>query len=124
MPMHIIIDPQRRLVDIRAEGRITDADMLEAGERLRSGPEFDGRWDQLIDFTAADGQDISTGVVVDLAQRESLFSPESRRAVVVTSRFGFGMARMFELMREGSSGSIEIFETRKEALAWLGREDT
>jgi len=59
-----------------------------------------------------------------LAELPSLFSPESRRALVVPSDLGFGMARVFEQRSGERRRDIRVFREIDEARRWLaGRED-
>ena len=48
---------------------------------------------------------------------------DSRRAVVVPSEMGYGMARMYELMQDGESGQIRVFRNREDAENWLLNPD-
>ncbi len=45
--------------------------------------------------------------------------PELVTAVVVPSDFGFGMARMWEILTERPGWSTRVFRSRPEAEAWL-----
>jgi len=44
----------------------------------------------------------------------------SRRAVVVTSDVLFGMARMYQILRDEPTDELEIFRTLDDAIRWLG----
>jgi hypothetical protein len=50
----------------------------------------------------------------------NIFSPESRRAIVVKNDVQFGLARLFETHRElaGETG-IRVFRNLEEALEWV-----
>jgi hypothetical protein len=51
-----------------------------------------------------------------------VLSPESRRAVVVPTVLGYGMARMYELFR--GEGAARVFKDYDKARQWIetGRE--
>jgi hypothetical protein len=53
-----------------------------------------------------------------------IFSPESRRAVVVTEPHVFGLSRMMEIYHEDEGHSeVQVFYSMDEALKWLRREE-
>ena len=119
MSWHYEIDIQNRLVRTRADGTLTDADLIDGDSALRNDPEFDPAYYQLLDLTEADGSEITAAGVRALASQLPLFSSSARRALVVRSDLGFGMGRMFELLREGKSGEVRVFRVIEEAHAWL-----
>jgi hypothetical protein len=47
----------------------------------------------------------------------------ARRALVVTSDVVFGMARMYQILRDESPDELEIFREMDGALQWLGVDD-
>jgi hypothetical protein len=49
-----------------------------------------------------------------------IFSPNSRQAILASSSLVYGLARMFQILREmkGEEG-IRVFRDRDEALAWV-----
>jgi ATP phosphoribosyltransferase regulatory subunit HisZ len=123
MPAFYKIDMERRLVMSTATGVLTLADALAHQEELSKDPEFDPSFSQLMDATqitevALEGEDVRK-----LAQR-TIFSPESRRAILVKSDLAYGLGRMFEILREtrGEHG-IRIFRNPDEALDWVLSED-
>jgi hypothetical protein len=121
MPWHFEVDRLRRVVQVRVHGTLCDQDLLDGDEALRNHPEFQPDFDQLIDMREAVGAKVTTDGIRALAHKPPLFSPESRRAIVVLTDLGFGMARMFELLREGKSGEIRVFRDLAEANDWLDR---
>jgi len=46
---------------------------------------------------------------------------KGRVAVLVDMDLSFGTARMYEVFRESTATSVEVFRTEPEALAWLER---
>jgi hypothetical protein len=119
MPWDLTIDLSQRVVRVRVHGTLCDRDLLVGDEMLRNDPAFDPEFAQLIDMRDADGSEVSAAGVQALANRPPLFKPSSRRAIVVPTDLGFGMARMFELLREGKSGEVRVFRDLDEAKRWL-----
>jgi hypothetical protein len=113
------IDKERRLVSSSGTGVLTKADILGHMDRLSNDPDFDPDFSQLIDFTEITGLEIGPEDVRQFAQR-IIFSPRSRRAILVKDDLQFGLARMFEIHRElnGETG-IRVFRTLDDALDWI-----
>ena len=119
MSWHHKIDVANRLVRVRVDGRLTDADLIEGDTALRNDPEFDPAYYQLLDLTEADGSEVTAAGIQSLASLPPLFTSSARRALVVRSDLGFGMGRMFELLRGGKSGEFRVFRKLEEACDWL-----
>lgn len=122
MPARYTIDKERRLVMSVGTGVLTAADMLVHQRQLKKDPDFDPDFSQLSDFTAVTAVDIRGEEVRALAVA-SIFSPTSRRAMLVATDEQFGLSRMFSALREarGEHG-IRVFRDRDEALRWLVAE--
>lgn len=119
MPAHYKIDKERRLVMSTMFGVATLADGLAHQEKLRKDPDFDPSFSQLMDFTHVVKIEITAEDVRTLAQ-QSIFSPDSRRAMLVSSDLAFGLSRIFEVLREsfGEQG-IRVFRNLDDALDWV-----
>jgi hypothetical protein len=119
MPAFFKIDKERRIVMTTGSGTFTLDDALDHQQKLRNDPEFDPSFSQLLDLTHVSSIEIGPADVRRLAE-ENLFSPNSRRAILVNSDLAFGLARIFEVHREsaGESG-INVFRDLDEALDWI-----
>jgi hypothetical protein len=119
MPAFYKIDKERKIVMTTGAGKITKEDIWQHMDLLSKDPDFDRSFSQLQDFTHVTSIDIDAADVRAFAQR-SIFSPESRRAIVVKSDLQFGLARMFQIHRElaGETG-IRVFRTLEEGLDWV-----
>jgi len=119
MPAHYKIDKERRLVMTTVFGVATMADGLTHQEKLRKDPDFDPSFSQLMDYTHVVRFEITAEDVRTLAQ-QPIFSPHSRRAMLVSGDLAFGLARMFEALREsfGEQG-IRVFRNLDDALDWV-----
>jgi hypothetical protein len=118
-PLFNKIDRERRLVISPACDVLTMADSRTYQNQLLSDPDFDPGFSQLADFTHVTKFDIGMDDIRMLAQK-SIFSPESRRAFVVKGDLAYGLARMFEILREtmGEQG-IGVFRNLDDALEWV-----
>ena len=119
MPISYDIDPNRRLVISRLTGIVREEDVHDHNRRLRTDPEFDPNYKQLIDLTGITEVRVSGATVTDAASVQ-YFTPGTRRAFVAGSDTTFVLARMFALRAEGEGQTIEVFRDRKQAEEWLG----
>jgi len=124
MPQFYKIDKERRLVLSTASGVFSRADAAGHMERLLKDPDFDPSYSQIADFTQVTKIELSAQDVHELAQR-SVFSPQSRRALIVPNDVAYGLGRMFGMLREnqGEMG-IRIFRNLEEALDWVFSKST
>ena len=115
-----VIDEKRRLVITTAWDVLTNADVLEHREQLKSDTRFNSNFFQLVDFTQVTGIALDH-VAVRALTHEHMFSREARRAFVALSPLAWGMSRMFITLREVSGGEEQmgVFKTHDEALRWL-----
>jgi hypothetical protein len=119
MPAFYKIDKDRRLVISSATGAFNKEDALGHQNRLRADPDFDPTYSQLMDFTHVT-QILLTAVDVQQLALSNIFSKESRRAFLVANDLAFGLARMFEILRENAGEhGIRIFRNLEEALDWV-----
>jgi hypothetical protein len=124
MPAFYKIDKERRLVLSSGSGALTIEDILGHQERLLNDPDFDSSFSQLSDFTQFTRIEV-TGDQVRLAAKKNIFSPHSRRAMVVKNDLQYGLARMFELHRDSAGEmGIRVFRNLDEALNWVLSKDT
>ena len=119
MPAFYKIDRENRLVMTTASGTVTLADALAHQEKLRRDPDFDPSFSQLLDVSFVTRLEITREHVRLLAQSSS-FLHNSRRAVLVSNDTAYGLARMFEMLRESAGDTgIEVFRSLDEALDWV-----
>ena len=123
MSAYYKIDKERRLVMSSGSGVLTKEDVLGHMDRLSKDPDFDPHFSQLADFTQLTETAIGPEDI-RLFARVDLFSPNSRRAMVVKDDLQFGLLRMFEIHRDlnGETG-IRIFRNFDEAMEWIAVKD-
>lgn len=112
-------DVDALVVVLKVSGEVGDQDLMNLGDELKKAPEVKTDFSFLIDLRHADGRNVTSAGVEALAQRPLVLSAESRRAVVVPSQLGFGMARMYELLRQERGGSTRVFRDYDEADRWV-----
>ena len=119
MQVERTIDPAARVVVLTVSGEIGDAELLRLGDELAETPELESDFALLIDLRQARGEKVTTAAVYRLVERPLVLSAESRRGVVVPTNLGFGMARMYEMLRKNRGGSPRVFRDYDEALRWV-----
>jgi hypothetical protein len=118
------IDKERRLVMSTGTGVLTLADLLAHQEKLLADTDFSPDFSQLWDLTHVTEVELTSKDVHRLAQR-SIFSPDSRRAILASRDLVFGLARTFEIYRDilGENG-IRVFRNLDDALEWVLAKNT
>ncbi|HEY3929159.1 MAG TPA: hypothetical protein VGL89_12350 [Candidatus Koribacter sp.] len=121
MPYHDTIDRELRLVRTRVWGRVVFDEALEHHVKLRARADFDPTFNQLIDATDLEEASIDSEQAYYIGTRP-LFSPNSRRALVVLNAAPFGVAHMVMKHREMADTGEKMLVTRdmQEALKFLG----
>lgn len=100
-------------------GVFTFADAVSHQRKLAKDSDFDPSFSQIADFTQVTQFDVTADDIHRFAQ-SSIFSPMSRRAILVPNEAAFGIGRMYEILRglEGEKG-IRVLRTLEEALDWV-----
>ena len=121
METQLTIDSAARVVIVTVIGGLGDAELQSLGDQLEKNPEVAPDFAVLIDLRQADGKTVTSAGVRSLATRALIFSAASKRAVVVPSDLGFGMARMYEMLREGRGGGMRVYRDYDEARRWVAQ---
>ena len=121
MPAEYELDLALGLVRTKEWGVLTEDDLRELYERIRSDPAFDPSFRQLCDLREVTKITTTAEALRFLAQSR-VFSPGSRRAFVVGRAVDLGLARMFQAYSEVAGQTVEVFREMDEAKVWLGLE--
>jgi hypothetical protein len=128
MPITYQIDHERRLVDAKADGLISDGDVFAYQREVWSRTDVVG-YAEIVDMIAVERIDLPSidkiRELAELAARMDADKPASKLAIVASRDFAFGLGRMYETYRElqaGSTKPVGVFRTRREALDFLGLE--
>ena len=114
MPAEYRVDLTRRLVRTREWGVLTDDDLQDLYEKIRTDPEFDPSFRQLCDLREVTKISTTVDTLRSLAQNH-VFWPGSRRAFVVGRAVDFGLARMYQAYSELGGQNVEIFREMDDA---------
>ena len=123
MPIDYRIDGDRKLLIATAYGALTDADLLDYAKRLLADEERHRANHELVDLRAVTGDSgITTGGIVQLAEFWRAAYDRiagGKLALLAESDLGYGMARMYQAMRDDGPDTIAVFRGESEAFAWL-----
>ena|SRR5215471_3230625 len=113
------IDAAARVVTLQVNGSLGDQELLSLADELAKAPDVTSDFSLLVDLRQANGQAVTSTGVRALVRQPLLLSAASRRAIVVPSDLGFGMARMYEMLRGDQGGTTRVFRDYDEALRWV-----
>jgi hypothetical protein len=118
MPAFYKIDKERRLVMGIGLGVLTLVDSLAHQEKLLTDPDFERDFSQLMDVTHVTEVELSAEDIRRLALAK-VFSDRSRRAILAKNDLQIGLARRFEMVRDGfSEKGMRVSRDLEEALEW------
>lgn len=123
MPCRYLIDKERRLVISRGWDRVTFDEMKAHETQLKSDPDFNPEYNQLLDATKVTVLELSIDEAKTMAGR-TIFAPGSRRAWVATDPAIYGMGRLMATYHEMGKMPTQVcvFYDLRCALEWLGLE--
>ncbi len=109
-------------------GTLTDRDFVDCYAAMVADPSYDPSLDQLVDLTAVDRFDVTSGGARDLGDLMRLSDaliPDGVRpkvAAVATSDEGIAILWMYRSVREHGGSPVEfaIFRSLDDARSWLG----
>ena len=114
------IDRQRRFVFSAGYGEMTLADFLAHHRRLVKDPDFDPSFHLMIDLTGVK-QCSLTPEDIKLVGARSIFSDESRRALLVGRKAAAALSKSLQYYREalGRAMPLQVFDDFDAAMEWL-----
>jgi hypothetical protein len=120
MPIDYVVDPEHRAVFTVATGAFSVGDAISHMDRLRADGRFSPLFNQIADFDSVNDVLLS-GLDVRTFAQQTVFSPTSRRALVLARPIAFGLGRMFTTLRElAGEPHVAIVKTLTEAAEWTG----
>ena len=113
-------DERTGIFQVRAFGKITDADVIDLRESLSHEPPFINGWPILCDCSGVTGLLVSRELIESFAKaarkRHNLLAIIAPKAVV------FGVARMYQIHSDPGDKRIHVFAKAREAKVWLSEE--
>jgi hypothetical protein len=115
MGVRLTIDVNQRLVISTFSGELSDAELLGHASLIRSHPDFDPSFSEILDFSGVTGSNLSASAVRELSRRVSIFNLTSAHVVIAPQDHIFGLARMAEVFAEKSKPNGVVVRTMDEA---------
>ena len=119
MGVHVTVDASQRLVISTFSGDVTDADIAGFPSLIRSHPDFDPSFSEILDFSAVTAASVSTSVVQEVARRVSHFNLDSLHVVIAPQEVIYGLARMAQVFGEKTKPNAVVVRSMKEAREFL-----
>jgi hypothetical protein len=112
------VSVERKLVTVKFGNRVTAEEVGAYVEKLLAHPLFRSTFSEIADIREAEEIELQADDFLKLADQVDPFSPEAKRAFVVTTTVQNHAAPMHKILR--SQRNIEIFQTFEEAERWIG----
>jgi len=128
MPAHHKIDDNNKVIITIWSGRTIDTELVDALENyhqvIKNRPEY-SYYDEIVDFTGANGFDLSAAGMMRLSQvaaRADAQGVRTKLAIIVNTSFAYGMGRLYQFYRTlkpGNCKEVHVFKDPAEALKWI-----
>ncbi len=124
MPIISQIDSSLGVVFSTFQGVVTKEDISGQVEGFKTDPAFQPSFNHLIDTRGTTRFDLSSEGMRAVSMH-SIFNEKSRRAIVAEKDDMFGVARMYQLLREvhEKPDQVRVFRITAEARRWLGLDE-
>ncbi|HKN36025.1 MAG TPA: hypothetical protein VJX16_22520 [Terriglobales bacterium] len=119
MPVTLTIDVEKRLVYSAFLGDVTEEEFVCHSQTIRSHPNFDPTFSEIIDFRSVTDAQISTDRLQAMAGAKSIFSSEAQHVVIAPSGLITGLARMFQVLAEQTRPNLGVVKTPAQAYEYL-----
>lgn len=118
MAVGYTINVELQVVLVKAWGTLSSADLITATDALHGMPEFGSALRELGDYCEVTEFNLDGAAIQRLAA-QSVFAHSVRRAVVVNTDVAFGMARMYQMLRDGPGDGLRVFRDMDQAITWV-----
>jgi hypothetical protein len=123
MPISYTIDSDRHRVVVRFTGTVRDQDLFSTYNELYNDPRHRIGMPELTDCRELERADVTSVGLQDLARMTGAKLDPAQKpwkvAIVAPQTVVYGLARMYELLREGSPEHVEVFRDLAGAEQWL-----
>lgn len=115
MGAQFTIDVKQRLVVVTFPAETTEEEIIDLASRIRSHPDFDPSFSEIVDCSAASGAGISSAAIERISRRENIFDRTSLHVIVAPRDHVFGLVRMAQTMAEQTVPNVAVVRTMEEA---------
>ena len=122
MPASVKVDVKSGIVYSSFEGALNDNDILTHRDVLKSHPNFNPQFSEIVDFTGVTHLKVTVGLINSMAKSDSLYSPESRHAVIAPHDMTYGVARLYQMLALETRPNVAVVRSMAEAHRFVGIE--
>ncbi|MDD9966268.1 MAG: hypothetical protein OXR73_08595 [Myxococcales bacterium] len=119
MGWSIVVHEDARVVMISNRGKLSGVDFESLREQLRAS-NIDRNFSVLIDLRGATEGTLPARAISTLAAGAPVFAASSKRAVIVRTLLGVGLANMYSMWRGRRGAAFRVFRDEAEARAYVG----
>lgn len=122
MPASVKVDAKNRIIYTAFEGKLNDGDFLAYRQVLKDHPDFHPEFSEVLDFSNVTELRVTVAFINSLAKSNSLYSPESKHAVVAPHDISFGVARLYQMLAQDTRPNLAVVRSMAEARMFVGIE--
>lgn len=115
----LAIDLEKRLVYSSFHGVITDEEFARHSETIKSHPQLDLTFDEIVDGRGITDFQVSSRTLDDLALKESILSAESLHVIIAPAGPLARLARIFKEAGQGTRPNLHIARTPEDAYEYI-----
>lgn len=120
MPVVLKVNPQKKVVYSTFFGVVTDNEILEHGQTIRSHPDFRHDYGEIVDLTMVTELKFTRAAMKKLASARSVFEPAVKHVIIAPKDFLFSEAQAFSSLASGNRRNLKVVRTPAEAYEFLG----
>lgn len=120
MPASLRVDVKNEIVYSSFRGRLSDSDLLAHGEALKNHPDFNPAFSEIVDFSEVTELKVTVGFINTMAKSSSVYSADSKHAVIAPHDLTYGIARMYQMLAEDTRPNVAVVRSMAEARKFLG----
>lgn len=122
MPAFVKVDVKNGIVYSSFEGALNDNDILAHRHVLKSHPDFNPQFSEIVDFTEVKQLKVTVQLINSMAKGDSLYSPESKHAVIAPHDLTYGVARLYQMLAQDTRPNVAVVRSMTEARKFVGIE--
>jgi len=122
MAAHVKVDVKNGIVYSSFEGALNDNDILAHRDVLKTHPDFNPQFSEIVDFTEVKQLRVTVGLINSMAKSDSLYNPESRHAVIAPHDVTYGVARLYQMLAQDTRPNVAVVRSMAEARRFVGIE--
>lgn len=120
MPVVLKVNPQKKVVYSTFFGVVTDEEILDHAQTIRSHPDFRRDYAEIVDLTMVSELRFTQEAMQRVASRPSVFEPAVKHVIIAPKDFAFSKAQTITNLAVASRKDVKVVRTAAEAFEFLG----